>query len=162
MNIKNVAVIGAGTMGNGIAHVFAQNGFHVNLIDVSESQLQKAIATIGKNLDRLVSKSLLTDKQKEETLKNIHTQTSIENGVKDCELIIEAATENKDLKLKVFKKLDERLVHYLKRKYKTTGSSLISLSPEQIANELATSRVVISRLLKKQRMIKTVALSQSI
>lgn len=106
MNIKNVAVIGAGTMGNGIAHVFAQNGFHVNLIDVSESQLQKAIATIGKNMDRLVSKSILTDKQKDETLKNIHIQTSIENGVKDCDLVIEAATENIGLKLKIFSEID--------------------------------------------------------
>jgi 3-hydroxybutyryl-CoA dehydrogenase len=106
MTIKNVAVIGAGTMGNGIAHVFAQNGFHVNLIDVSESQLKKAIVTIGKNLDRLVKKNVLTDKQKDDTLKSIQTQTLIGNGVKDCDLVIEAATENIGLKLKIFSEID--------------------------------------------------------
>ncbi|MEO5501306.1 MAG: 3-hydroxybutyryl-CoA dehydrogenase [Ginsengibacter sp.] len=106
MVINKVAVIGAGTMGNGIAHVFAQNGFHVNLIDLSESQLKNALVTIDKNLERLVAKNMITIEQKDETLKHIKTQTSIENGVKDCDLVIEAATENLNLKLKIFSEID--------------------------------------------------------
>ena len=105
--IKKVAVIGAGTMGNGIAHVFAQHGFSVNLIDVSEPQLAKAIATIGKNLDRQVAKGTLDAAQKEATLQNITTQTNVASGVSDVQLVIEAATENVDLKLKIFKELGE-------------------------------------------------------
>ena len=105
--MKNIAVIGAGTMGNGIAHVFAQNGFKVNLIDISEKSLEKAIATINKNLDRQVSKGLISEEDKANTLQNITTHTSIENGVSDRELVVEAATENVDLKLRIFKTLDE-------------------------------------------------------
>jgi len=105
--MKNIAVIGAGTMGNGIAHVFAQNGFNVNLIDVSEKALEKALATIEKNLDRQVKKELISEEEKVATLAKIKTITSIENGVSDRDLIVEAATENVDLKLKIFKALDE-------------------------------------------------------
>ncbi len=105
--MKNIAVIGAGTMGNGIAHVFAQNGFKVNLIDISEKSLEKAIATINKNLDRQVSKDLISEEDKTNTLQNITTHTSIENGVSDRDLVVEAATENVELKLKIFKTLDE-------------------------------------------------------
>ena len=105
--IKKVAVIGAGTMGNGIAHVFAQHGFSVNLIDVSEPQLAKAIATIVKNIDRQVAKGTLDAAQKEATLQNITTQTNVASGVSDVQLVIEAATENVDLKLKIFKELGE-------------------------------------------------------
>ena len=104
--MKNIAVIGAGTMGNGIAHVFAQNGFNVQLIDLNEAQLQKALATIAKNLDRQVAKGSLTEEQKDQTLANLSTSKSIETGVAKAELVVEAATENVDLKLKIFQTLD--------------------------------------------------------
>ncbi len=107
MNIKNVSVIGAGQMGNGIAHVFAQKGFKVTLIDVQEAQLQKALATIGKNFDRQITKGALTEEDKKAALDNITTQTDLAVGVKDAELVVEAATENIDLKLKIFKAIDE-------------------------------------------------------
>lgn len=106
VSMKNIAVIGAGTMGNGIAHVFAQNGFNVQLIDLNEAQLQKALATIAKNLDRQVAKGSLTEEQKAQTLANLSTSNSIENGVANAELVVEAATENVDLKLKIFQTLD--------------------------------------------------------
>ena len=104
--MKNIAVIGAGTMGNGIAHVFAQNGFNVQLIDLNEAQLEKAVATISKNLDRQVAKGTLTEEQKAQTLANLSTSNSIETGVANAELVVEAATENVDLKLKIFQTLD--------------------------------------------------------
>ena len=104
--MKNVAVIGAGTMGNGIAHVFAQFGYQVNLIDVSEAALERAVATIGKNLDRQVAKGGLTEAQKAQTLQNLTTFANMAEGVKGVELVVEAATENVDLKLKIFKDLD--------------------------------------------------------
>lgn len=107
MVIKNVSVIGAGTMGNGIAHVFAQNGFSVNLIDVSQPQLDKAIETISKNMDRQIAKNLLSDEGKANAIKNITLQTSLTAGVRQADLVIEAATENMDLKLKIFEQLDE-------------------------------------------------------
>jgi len=105
--MKNIAVIGAGTMGNGIAHVFAQNGFTVSLIDVNIIQLEKALATISKNIDRQIAKSLLNEEDKEKTLSNLSTFTDISSGVQNADLIVEAATENVDLKLKIFKQLDE-------------------------------------------------------
>lgn len=104
--MKNIAVIGAGTMGNGIAHTFAQFGYQVNLIDISEEALKKAIATISKNLDRMVEKEKITAAEKESTLKNITTITDLKNGVAKAELVVEAATENIDLKLKIFKDID--------------------------------------------------------
>ena len=104
--MKNISVIGAGTMGNGIAHVFAQNGFAVTLIDVSAAQLEKAVATISKNLDRQVAKGSLTEEQKATALNNISTNTSIAEGVQNAELIVEAATENINLKLEIFKQMD--------------------------------------------------------
>ena len=105
--MKNISVIGAGTMGNGIAHVFAQNNFIVTLIDVNAAQLEKAVATIGKNLDRQVTKGTLTEEQKAATLKNLTTQTDVATGVANADLVVEAATENVDLKLKIFKQMDE-------------------------------------------------------
>lgn len=105
--MKNISVIGAGTMGNGIAHVFAQTNFTVTLIDVNAAQLEKAIATIGKNLDRQVAKGSLTEEQKAATLANLTTQTDVAVGVANADLVVEAATENIDLKLKIFKQLDE-------------------------------------------------------
>lgn len=105
--MKNVSVIGAGTMGNGIAHVFAQKGYQVNLIDVSEAALERGLGTISKNLDRMVKKEKISEADKTETLGNITTFTSIEEGVKAAELIVEAATENIDLKLKIFQDMDK-------------------------------------------------------
>jgi 3-hydroxybutyryl-CoA dehydrogenase len=104
--MKNIAVIGAGAMGNGIAHTFAQAGFKVQLIDVNESALTTALATISKNLDRLVAKDKISETDKTETLDNISTFTTITEGVEYASLVVEAATENVDLKLKIFKQLD--------------------------------------------------------
>ena len=104
--MKNVAVIGAGTMGNGIAHTFAQSGFKVALIDINEVSLEKGMATIVKNLDRMVAKEKISEAEKSKTLSNIATYTSLADGVKAIDLVIEAATENVDLKLKIFKELD--------------------------------------------------------
>ena len=102
----NISVIGAGQMGNGIAHVFAQSGHTVTLVDIAPAGLEKAIATITKNLDRQVAKGLLTEDQKAATLKSISTNTDMAAGVKNAELVVEAATENVDLKLKIFRDLD--------------------------------------------------------
>ncbi|MEM8893940.1 MAG: 3-hydroxybutyryl-CoA dehydrogenase [Bacteroidota bacterium] len=104
--MEKIAVIGAGTMGNGIAHVFAQNGHAVNLIDVSPAALEKALATISKNLDRQVKKELINEEQKTAALSNITTLTTIEEGVAQTDLVVEAATENVDLKLSIFKTID--------------------------------------------------------
>ncbi|RUA11585.1 MAG: 3-hydroxybutyryl-CoA dehydrogenase [Flavobacteriia bacterium] len=104
--MEKIAVIGAGTMGNGIAHVFAQNGFEVNLIDISQASLDKGLSTISKNLDRMLAKDSIDEAKKEETLSNITTFTALEEGVSDVQLVIEAATENLDIKLKIFKDLD--------------------------------------------------------
>lgn len=104
--MKNIAVIGAGTMGNGIAHTFAQFGFKVQLIDISQASLDKGMATITKNLDRMVAKEKISEADKQEILNNISTYTSIKEGVEYAGLVVEAATENVDLKLKIFKDLD--------------------------------------------------------
>jgi 3-hydroxybutyryl-CoA dehydrogenase len=104
--MKKIAVIGSGTMGNGIAHVFAQNGFNVSLIDVATEALDKAVATIEKNLERQVARETITEETKRTALANIITFTDIAKGVKDADLVIEAATENIDVKLSIFKELD--------------------------------------------------------
>lgn len=104
--IKNTAVIGAGTMGNGIAHVFAQHGFSVTLIDVSPAQLEKALVTIGKNLDRQVAKAIITEEQKAAALAAISTSSQITEGVKNADIVVEAATENTSLKLQIFEQID--------------------------------------------------------
>ncbi|CAI9675893.1 3-hydroxybutyryl-CoA dehydrogenase [Elizabethkingia anophelis] len=103
---KNIVVIGAGTMGNGIAHTFAQTGFKVNLVDVSQEALDRGIKTITTNLDRIIAKGNLTEQEKANTLANISTFTALEDAVKDADLIVEAATENIDLKLKIFQQMD--------------------------------------------------------
>ncbi|WP_299122721.1 3-hydroxybutyryl-CoA dehydrogenase [uncultured Tenacibaculum sp.] len=105
--MENIAVIGAGTMGNGIAHTFAQFGYNVQLIDISQDSLDRGIATITKNLDRMVAKEKISSEDKDNTLNNITTFTSIKEGVQQASLVVEAATENVDLKLKIFKDLDE-------------------------------------------------------
>jgi len=104
--MKNISVIGGGTMGNGIAHVFAQNGFSVNLIDLKQEMLDKALATITKNLDRQVAKSIITEEQKTQTLANITPFTSLKEGVAHADLVVEAATENVEIKLQLFRDLD--------------------------------------------------------
>jgi len=123
--IQNVAVIGAGTMGNGIAHVFAQNGFKVNLIDVNPAQIEKAIQTISKNFDRQIAKGTATEDQKKTALANIQSRSDFAAGVKDCQLVIEAATENQELKLKIFKQLEE---HAPETAILATNTSSISIT----------------------------------
>ena len=105
--MKNIAVIGAGTMGNGIAHVFAQSGYNVNLIDLSQDALEKAFVTITKNLDRQLAKEKITAENKEDTLARITLHTNMAAGIEGADLVVEAATENTSLKLKIFKQLDE-------------------------------------------------------
>ncbi len=131
--MKNIAVIGAGTMGNGIAHVFAQTGFSVRLIDVSQVSLDKGIATISKNLDRMVSKEKISENDKSNTLANITLFTKLDEGVAQADLVVEAATENCELKLKIFKDLDALCEP---RTILATNTSSISIT--QIA--AATSR----------------------
>lgn len=105
--IQNIVVIGAGTMGNGIAHTFAQSGFKVNLVDVSQEALDRGLKTITTNLDRIIAKGNLTEEQKAETLGNITTFTALQEAAGNADLIVEAATENQDLKLKIFGQMDE-------------------------------------------------------
>jgi len=105
--MQKITVIGAGTMGNGIAHAFAQKNFNVNLVDISADALDRALETIEKNLVRMVSKEKITEQDKANTLNNITTYTDFIQGVKETDLVVEAATENVDLKLKIFKQLDE-------------------------------------------------------
>jgi len=106
-SISNVTVIGAGTMGNGIAHVFAMKDYSVVLCDISEAALEKALATISKNLDRMVAKEKITEDQKAQTLSNITTNTDLASAVSESDLVVEAATENVDLKLNIFRQMDE-------------------------------------------------------
>jgi len=126
--MRNIAVIGAGTMGNGIAHSFAQHGFKVHLIDINESALNKGLQTIAKNLDRMVQKEKITLSDKNETLANISTYTSIPNGIKTAHLVIEAVSEQLDLKLKIFKELSE-----LCQEHTILASNTSSISITQIA-----------------------------
>lgn len=122
--MNKVAVIGAGTMGNGIAHVFAMNGHDVKLVDISQDSLSRALVTIEKNLDRMVAKGKINEKAKKSTLKNIVTSTDID-CIKDRELVVEAATENVELKLRIFKELDE---HTKKSCILATNTSSISIT----------------------------------
>lgn len=105
--MKNIAVIGAGTMGNGIAHTFAQYGYQVNLIDISEASLERAISTIHKNLDRMIAKEIISEADKKNTLDHITTHTLLKDGITDADLVVEAAVEHIELKLNIFKELDQ-------------------------------------------------------
>jgi 3-hydroxybutyryl-CoA dehydrogenase len=136
--MKNIAVIGAGTMGNGIAHTFAQFGYQVNLIDISEESLDKGMKTISGNLDRMVSKEKISEADKETTLNNITTYTDIPKGVKTAEVVVEAATENEGLKLKIFKQLDE---HCSKETILASNTSSISIT--KIASVVSNPERVI-------------------
>ena len=123
--MQNISVIGAGTMGNGIAHVFAQNGYKVNLIDVSSDALEKAISTITKNLDRMLSKEKITEEVKNNTLKNLTTHTKLKDGVANAELVVEAATENMNIKAAIFKDMDS---HAPENCILATNTSSISIT----------------------------------
>ncbi|MFT6321223.1 MAG: 3-hydroxybutyryl-CoA dehydrogenase [Granulosicoccus sp.] len=123
--MKNISVIGAGTMGNGIAHVFAMKGFKVSLVDISEAALERAVATIDKNLSRMVAKERISEKDKKATLANITTFSDMHAGVKSADLIVEAATENVELKLRIFKSLDEAAP---KKTILATNTSSISIT----------------------------------
>ena len=131
--MKLIGVIGAGTMGNGIAHVFAQSGYSVRLIDLSEAALEKALATISKNLDRMVAKEKISETDKKNTLNKIETFTDMTSAVKGLDLVVEAATENMDIKLKIFSQLDE-----LCDEHTILGSNTSSISITKIAS--ATQR----------------------
>lgn len=132
--MKKIGVIGAGTMGNGIAHVFAQKGYQVNLIDISEEALDRGIATVTKNLDRMLSKEKITQEQKEATLANITKHTSLPEGVKDRDLVVEAATENEGLKLKIFGDMD---THSPEGCILSTNTSSISITKIAAATKRA-------------------------
>ncbi len=136
--MKNIAVIGSGTMGNGIAHIFAQHGFSVTLIDISEDALKKAVATIDKNLGRQVEKGLITEETKNFALKNLATTTFMKEGVREAELVVEAATENIDLKLKIFRELDEST-----RPNTILASNTSSISITKIASVTKSPDMVI-------------------
>ncbi len=123
--IKSVAVIGGGTMGNGIAHVFAQKGYSVNLIDVRQEALDKALATIGKNMDRQIAKGGLTEEEKASALGNITTYTELSKGVSAVDLVVEAATENVDIKLSIFREMD---AHAPAHAILATNTSSISIT----------------------------------
>ena len=125
MSIKNVSVLGSGTMGNGIAHIFAQSGYDVSLIDLSAEALEKALSTIGKNLDRQIKKELISEADKKATLDRISTFQSAEEGVKNADLVVEAATENIDTKLKIFQSLD---IQAPKHTILSTNTSSISIT----------------------------------
>ncbi|MDC3030012.1 3-hydroxybutyryl-CoA dehydrogenase [Flavobacteriales bacterium] len=131
--MKHIGVIGAGTMGNGIAHVFAQSEYSVRLIDLSEAALEKALATISKNLDRMVAKGKISETDKTNTLNNIETFTDMSSSVKGLDLVVEAATENMDIKLKILSQLDK-----LCDKHTILGSNTSSISITKIAS--ATQR----------------------
>ena len=135
---KNIVVIGAGTMGNGIAHTFAQNNFKVELVDVNIKSLDKAIQTISNNLDRMVIKEKISDLKRKNTLKNITKKTKIINTSKNAMLVIEAATENLELKLQIFKDLDN---HYDQNTILASNTSSISIT--QIASSTKRPNKVI-------------------
>jgi len=136
--MKNISVIGAGTMGNGIAHVFAQNGFKVTLVDISLHQLNKALETIGKNCDRQVAKNIITEEQKRSLLANIAVESDLAAGVSNSELVVEAAIENIDLKLKIFEEADRYAP-----KNAILASNTSSISITKIANATGRADKVI-------------------
>ena len=151
--MKNISVIGSGTMGNGIAHVFAQNGYSVSLIDIKEEALERALSTISKNLDRMISKEKIKASDKETTLNNIKIFTSIELGVKDSDLIVEAATENKDLKFKIFKDMDVYAPKHCILASNTSSISITELAaqtqrPEQVIGMHFMNPVPIMQLVE--------------
>ena len=136
--MKKIIVIGAGTMGNGIAHTFAQNDFNVTLIDISKNSLDKAILTIENNLDRMVKKEIISNEKKHHTLSNIKTFDKIDKSIQDADLVVEAATENKDLKLEIFSQLDS-----ICNNNTILASNTSSISITEIANATKRKEKVI-------------------
>ncbi|GMQ28557.1 3-hydroxybutyryl-CoA dehydrogenase [Algoriphagus confluentis] len=162
--MKSISVIGSGTMGNGIAHVFAQHGYTVALIDIQAAQLEKAMATISKNMDRQVSKGSLSEEQKTEAISRITTFTDLQEGVKNADLVVEAATENMALKLDIFRKLDEFAP---KKAILATNTSSISITkigavtqrPEQVIGMHFMNPVPVMKLVE---VIRGYATSDSV
>lgn len=158
--MKNIAVIGSGTMGNGIAHVFAQYGYSVCLIDISEDALKKATATIDKNLNRQVEKGLLTEENKKQALANLTTTTFLKEGVKDADLVVEAATENLELKLKIFKEVDESTKPGTILASNTSSISItkiasVTKSPDQVIGMHFMNPVPVMKLVEVIRGYRT-------
>jgi 3-hydroxybutyryl-CoA dehydrogenase len=133
--MKNIAVIGAGTMGNGIAHTFALSGFTVKLIDISEKSLEKGMMTIASNLDRMVTKGTITEEEKHKTISNIITYTDIKDGVTGCDLVVEAATENLTLKLNIFKQLSDICDHNVILATNTSSISITQIAAQVVHPE---------------------------
>jgi 3-hydroxybutyryl-CoA dehydrogenase len=151
--MKNICIIGAGTMGNGITHVFAQNGFSVSLVDVSQEQLNKAIAAITNNLDRQVSKGSITSEVKESAIKNIITHTSLATAVKNADMVVETATENIELKLKIFKQIDENAAANCILATNTSSISITKIAsvtsrPEQVIGMHFMNPVPVMKLVE--------------
>ncbi len=151
--MKNIAVIGAGTMGNGIAHTFAQSGFLVKLIDISEKSLDKGMATIAGNLDRMVAKGTISEDDKLKTIGNIITYTDIKDGVVGVDLVVEAATENVDLKLNIFKQLNEACSHHTILATNTSSISITQIGavvshPERVIGMHFMNPVPIMKLVE--------------
>lgn len=158
--MKNISVIGAGTMGNGIAHVFAQKGHQVALCDVSQDALDRALGTIGKNLDRQIKKELISESDKQSCLNNIQAHTDLKTAVSDADLVVEAATENVDLKLKIFGQMDE---HAPEKAILATNTSSISITkvaavtqrPEKVIGMHFMNPVPVMKLVEVIRGYKT-------
>ena len=158
--MKNITVIGAGTMGNGIAHVFAMNGFNVTLSDISEDALLRAMATISKNLGRMVAKEKISEEKKEETLSNIKTETNVTDAVKNADLIVEAATENIELKLKIFQNIDENAPDHAILASNTSSISITKIAsvtkrPEKVIGMHFMNPVPIMKLVEVIRGYST-------
>ena len=162
--INKVAVIGAGTMGNGIAHVFAMKDYQVTLIDISAEALDRAIQTITKNLDRMVRKEKINEDQKNRTLSNIKTQTELKSGVADADLVIEAATENEAIKLKIFQEIDQNAPEHAILASNTSSISLTKIAaatqrPSQVIGMHFMNPVPIMKLVE---VIKGYSTSQEV
>ncbi|MBC7606109.1 MAG: 3-hydroxybutyryl-CoA dehydrogenase [Burkholderiales bacterium] len=160
--MKNIAVIGAGTMGNGIAHTFAQCGFTVKLIDVSEKSLDKGMATIAANLDRMVVKGTILAEDKFKTISNIITYTDLKDGVAGADLVIEAATENVDLKLNIFKQLNDVCPHSTILATNTSSISITQIGavvahPERVIGMHFMNPVPVMKLVEIIRGYNTAA-----
>ena len=158
--MKNISVIGAGTMGNGIAHTFAQFGYSVNLIDISQDSLDRGLATIAKNLERMVTKGKISAEDKAETLNNITTFTQLKDGVSNADLVVEAATENVDLKLNIFKQMDEFAPSHCILSTNTSSISITKIAavtsrPEQVIGMHFMNPVPIMKLVEVIRGYST-------
>jgi|688.fasta_scaffold31397_4 3-hydroxybutyryl-CoA dehydrogenase len=175
MNIKNVTVIGAGTMGNGICHVFAQNGYNVSMMDVSQDAMNKAMITIGKNMDRQIAKQSMTEADKQASMERIATYTDLAESLKDADLVVEAATENIDLKIRIFENIDKvapencilatntssisitRIASHTKRMEKVIGMHFMNPVPVmklvEIINGYGTERAVTNTIIDLSKAI---------